>query len=108
MTNSESRKELLTAEEAADYLNVSKATILKWARKGKIERVKISAKIVLFSIDAIDSFLKEKTDRLESTTRNFQHAACTASYPKTVRKGGGNKNSGESWRDLRQGVSSWE
>ena len=33
--NDESRKELLTADEAADYLNVSKATTLKWARKGK-------------------------------------------------------------------------
>ncbi len=105
---SESRKELLTADEAANYLNVSKATILKWARKGKIERVKISAKIVLFSIEAIDNFLQEKTSRVESPTKNVQHAACTASYLKTVQKGGGKKNSGESWRDLRQEVSSWE
>ncbi len=105
---SESRKELLTAEEAAGYLNVSKATILKWARKGKIERVKISAKIVLFSIEAIDNFLKEKTNRVESATKNYQHAACTASYPQVVRKGGGKKNTGESWRDLRQEVSSWD
>jgi excisionase family DNA binding protein len=102
------RKELLTADEAAAYLNVSKGTILKWARKGKIERVKISAKIVLFSIEAIDNFLKEKTDRVESTTRNHQHAVRTASYPKAVQTGGGKKNTGESWRDLRQEVSSWD
>ncbi|MBI5248862.1 MAG: helix-turn-helix domain-containing protein [Desulfomonile tiedjei] len=102
------RKELLTADEAAAYLNVSKATILKWARKGKIERVKISAKIVLFSIEAIDNFLKEKTDRVESTARNHQHAVRTACYPKAVQKGGGKKNTGESWRDLRQEVSSWD
>lgn len=105
---SESRKELLTAEEAGAYLNVSKATILKWARKGKIERVKISAKIVLFSIEAIDNFLKEKTDKLESKTTDHQHARRTACYPKAVQKGGGKKSSGESWRDLRQEVSSWD
>jgi excisionase family DNA binding protein len=102
------RKELLKAAEAAAYLNVSKETILKWARKGKIERVKISAKIVLFSIEAIDNFLKEKTDEVESKTTNHQHAVRTASYPKTVQKGGGKKNTGESWRDLRQEVSSWD
>ncbi len=106
--NSESRKELLTAEEAADYLNVSKATILKWARKGKIERVKISAKIVLFSVQAIDRFLKDKTDEVVSKSTNHQHAVRTACYPKTVQIGGGRKNTGESWRDLRQEVSSWE
>ncbi|AFM26083.1 helix-turn-helix domain-containing protein [Desulfomonile tiedjei] len=105
---SENRKELLTAEEAADYLNVSKATILKWARKGKIERVKISAKIVLFSIEAIDSFLKEKTNRVELATKNHQSALRATNYPQVVRKGGGKKNTGESWRDLRQEVSSWD
>jgi excisionase family DNA binding protein len=106
--NSESRKELLTAEETAGYLNVSKATILKWARKGKIERVKISAKIVLFSIEAIDSFLKEKTNRVELATKNHQPAVRSASYPQVVQRGGGKKNTGESWRDLRQEVSSWD
>lgn len=108
MTNQENRKELLTAEEAAEFLNVSKSTMLKWARKGKIERVKISAKIVLFSIEAIDSFLKEKTNRVESATKNHQPAVLTASYPQTLQKGGGKKNTGESWRDLRQEVSSWD
>lgn len=106
--NDESRKELLTADEAADYLNVSKATILKWARKGKIERVKISAKIVLFTAEAIDNFLIEKTDEVESKTRDHTHAARAACYPKPAQKGGGKNNSGESWRDLRQEVSSWE
>ncbi len=104
---SESGKELLTADEAAAYLNLSKATILKWARKGKIERVKISAKLVLFSADAMGDFLNEKTNRVESTTRNHQHAVRTASS-KPACKGGGKRSSGESWRDLRQEVSSWD
>jgi excisionase family DNA binding protein len=106
--NDESRRELLTAAEAADYLNVSKATILKWARKGKIERAKISAKIVLFTAEAIDKFLQDKTDEVESKTTNHDHAARAACYPKPAQKGGGKKNTGESWRDLRQEVSSWD
>ena len=102
------RKELLSAAEAAAYLNVSKATILKWARKGKIERVKISAKIVLFSAEAIDKFLRNKTDEVESKSRNHEHAVRPACSPRPAQKGGGKKNTGESWRDLRQEVSSWD
>jgi excisionase family DNA binding protein len=102
------RKELLTAAEAAVYLNVSKATILKWARKSKIERVKISAKIVLFSAEAIDKFLQDKTDDVESKTKKYEHAVRTACDPKPVRKGGGKKNSGESWRSLRKEVATWQ
>jgi excisionase family DNA binding protein len=101
------RKELLTAAEAAAYLNVTKATILKWARQSKIERVKISAKIVLFNAEAVDKFLQDKTDDVESKTRNHEHAVRTACYPKPVRKGGGKKNSGESWQDLKTEVLSW-
>ena len=54
------RKELLTAVEAAAYLNVTKRTILRWAREGKIERMKISGKLVLFTPEAIDIFLKRR------------------------------------------------
>jgi hypothetical protein len=81
---------------------------LKWARKGKIERVKISAKIVLFSAEAIDTFLQDKTDEVESKTRNHDHAVRPACYLKPAQKGGWKKNTGESWRDLRQEVSSWD
>jgi excisionase family DNA binding protein len=106
--NNESRKELMTAAEAAQYLSITKRTILKWARAGRIERVKISGKVVLFTADAIENFLKRKTNEVESKKRGVKHAVGTASDPKTRRKGGAYKHSGGSWRDLRQEVSSWE
>lgn len=106
--NDELRKELLTAAEAAKRLKITKRTILKWARAGRIERVKISGKVVLFTAEAIENFLKKQTNEVEFPTRGIQHAVRTASSPQSSRKGGACRNSGESWRDLRQEVSSWE
>ncbi len=105
----ESRKELMTAAEAADHLKVTKRTVLKWARAGRIERVKISGKVVLFTAEAIENFLKQQTNEVESQGRESEHAVRTASSVQPTRKkGGGRSRSGESWRDLRQEVSSWE
>jgi len=59
-------KELLTAEEAASILKVSRRTILKWAREHKIESVKLSRKVILFTPEALERFLSEKTRRIES------------------------------------------
>jgi excisionase family DNA binding protein len=102
------RKELMTAAEAAEYLGITKRTILKWARAGRIERVKISGKVVLFTAEAVDNFLKQKTNEVESKTRESEHAVRTACSPQSKRRGGACRHSGESWRDLRQEVSSWE
>jgi excisionase family DNA binding protein len=102
------RKELITAAEAAQYLSVTKRTILKWARAGRLERVKISGRVVLFTAEAVENFLKRQTNEVESKTRGAKHAVGTASSPHSKRKGGMYKKSGESWRDLRQEVSSWE
>ena len=106
--DNEIRKELMTAAEAADLLKVTKRTILKWARAGRIERVKISGKVVLFTAEAIENFLKKQTNEVEFPTRGNQHAVRTACSSQPNRKGGACKKSGESWRDLRQEVSSWE
>jgi excisionase family DNA binding protein len=106
--NKEDRKELMTAAEAAQYLSITKRTILKWARAGRIDRVKISRKVVLFAAEAVENFLKHRTNELKSQTRQSEHAVRTASFPKPKKKGGAYKHSGESWRDLRQEVSSWE
>jgi excisionase family DNA binding protein len=108
MTNKENRKELMTAAEAVEYLSITKRSILKWARAGRIERVKISGKVVLFTAEAVENFLKQQTNGVESQTRGKEHAVRTASSPQSKRKGGVCKKSGESWRDLRQEVSSWE
>ena len=41
MTNNESRKELMTAEDIAHLLNIMKRTLLRWARDSKIGRATV-------------------------------------------------------------------
>lgn len=108
MTNEELRKELMSAVEAAQLLKVTKRKILKWARAGKIEREKISGRVVLFAAGAVENFLKEKTNGVKSPCTDHRRACRKTSPTKETKRGGGVKNTGESWRDLRQEVSSWE
>jgi excisionase family DNA binding protein len=108
MTNSESRKELMTAEEAAQLLNIKKRTLLRWARDSKIESIRISAKVILFRDEAIEEFVKSRTSGIESAARTMGRPAREASGPKLKPKGGGKRNSGELWNDLRKEVRSWQ
>ncbi len=102
-----SEKELLSAAEAAEKLTITKRTLLRWAREDKVESVKLSRKVVLFSAEAIDEFVESRAKKVEPSPMNHQGAARkTASSP--TKKGGDRRTSGESWRDLRQEVSSWE
>lgn len=107
MINNETGKELLTADETAQRLKISKATLLKWARKGKIERVKISAKVVLFTAEAIDRFVDCRTFEVESRAVNHRGAGRKMTSPKPMRKGG-TRASGELWNDLRKEVRQWQ
>ena len=100
--------ELLTAAEAAEKLRIEKATVLKWARENKIESVKLSRKVVLFTAEAIDDFVKSRAKRIEPAPMSHQKAGRMIASPTPTKKGGDKRNSGESWRDLRQEVSSWE
>jgi excisionase family DNA binding protein len=108
MTNNESRKELLTAEDAAHLLSITKRTLLRWARDGKIERVMISGKVILFRGEAIEEFVKSRTGGIESAARTDGRASRQAVGPKSKTKGGGKGNSGELWNDLRKEVRSWQ
>lgn len=103
-----SGKELMTAAEAAAHLNVTKRTILKWARSGKIERVKISNKVVLFSAEAVENFLKQKTNQVKFQDGGNQHAVRPASCRQSKKKGVDGKSSGKSWRSLRKEVATWQ
>jgi excisionase family DNA binding protein len=107
MTNNESRKELLTAEDVAQLLNIKKRTLLRWARDGKIERVRISPKVILFRDEAIEGFVKSRTIVVKSETTNYQRAGRKTDSTKT-RKGGERTKSRESWRSLRQEVATWQ
>jgi len=103
-----SEKELLTAAEAAERLIIEKRTLLKWARQNKIESVKLSRKVVLFTAEGIDEFVKSRSKKIEPALTNHQGVGKRTASPSPTKKGGDRRTSGESWRDLRQEVSSWE
>ena len=100
-------KELINADEAAQLLNVTKRTLLRWGRERKIECVRISKKTILFSLDAIDEFVRQRTHGVEFPTKNKGQAGVRSPRPKSKKKGG-EKTSGEMWNDLRKEVLTWQ
>ena len=52
-------EEMLTAQEAADYLRISYWTLLKKSREGKIPCVKIGSRVV-FSLNALRQWVYEE------------------------------------------------
>ncbi len=96
--------QLLTAAEAAAQLNVTRKTLLRWAREHKIERIKISAKVVLFSRDQIEKFIRFSTSKVPEPRATKRAKNEQPSKP----KGGGKRISGELWCDLREEVTSWQ
>jgi excisionase family DNA binding protein len=99
--------DLITAEETASKLNVTKRTVLKWARQGKLECVKISSKIILFTVEAIDRFVQSRTCRVECPTVNHNRAGRRLPSP-PPKKGGDKRLAGELWKDLRKEVKQWQ
>ena len=59
-----SEKELLNAVKAAEKLKITKRTLLRWARENRIESVKVSRKVVLFTAEAIDDFVKSRAKKV--------------------------------------------
>ncbi len=108
MINNETAKELLSADEAASKLKITKRTLLRWAREGKVECVRISAKVVLFTAEAIDRFVGRRTFEVESPAVNHRGTGRKITSPKPMRKGGDNRTSGELWKDLRKEVMQWQ
>ena len=51
---------LVTAEEIARLIGVTRRTISAWARKGKIPRIKITGKVVRFDPDQVVRALKSR------------------------------------------------
>ena len=50
---------LLTPEDVAGKIGVSKFTILKWAREDRIPSITISPKVIRFELEAVVEALKE-------------------------------------------------
>jgi excisionase family DNA binding protein len=107
MQNDQSRKELMTAAEAAEHLKIAKRTLLRWARENKIESVKLSRKVILFTAEGIDEFLQSRSRKVEPAPTNHRGAGRKTASRKSTKKGGGKKTSGESSGDLRKEVLSW-
>ena len=51
--------ENLRVNEAADYLKINKATLLRYAHAGKIPFAKLSARIFLFKKTDLDAFMSK-------------------------------------------------
>ena len=101
-------KELLKPDEAAARLQITKRTLLRWARENKIESVKLSRKVVLFTAEAIDDFVKSRAKKIEPAPMNHQAAGRKIASPTPTKKGGDKRNSGELWKDLRKEVRQWQ
>jgi excisionase family DNA binding protein len=103
-----SGKELLTAAEAAEKLRIEKRTLLKWARENKIQSVKLSRKMVLFTVEAVNDFVEDRSKKIEPVPMNHQEAGRRAASPIPRKKGGDRRTSGELWKDLRKEVKQWQ
>ena len=101
-------KELMNADEAAQLLNVTRRSILKWAREKKIECVRISKKTILFSPEAVDKFVQQRTHGVELPAKNKGRSDMKSPRPQSKKKGGDRRNSGEMWNDLRKEVRTWQ
>jgi excisionase family DNA binding protein len=102
-----SEQELLTADEAAKKLRIAKRTLLRWARENRIETVRFSRKVVLFTSEAIDDFVTSRAKKIEPASPNHQEAGKKVASPTPRKKGGDRRNSGELSGDLRKEVLSW-
>ncbi len=102
-----SDKELLTADEAAKRLRIAKRTLLRWARENKIQTVRLSRKVVLFTTKAIDAFVTGREKKIQPVPVAHQGAGKKIASPVPKKKGGGKRNSGELSGDLRKEVLSW-
>jgi excisionase family DNA binding protein len=49
---------LLTLQQAADKLGISKVTLWRWIKDGKLSAVKLSRRVVYVRKEEIDRFLK--------------------------------------------------
>ena len=102
-----SEKELLTPDEAAQKLRIAKRTLLRWARENRIQTVRFSRKVVLFTHEAIDEFVASREKKIEPAPVAHQRAGKRMTSPIPRKKGGDRRNSGELSGDLRKEVLSW-
>ena len=92
-------KRLLTPDDVASIFSVDRRTVLKWARDGKLERAKVTGKVVRFTEESVNSFVKSKTPGVEcATAPNPKQRARVAKSG--LKKGYFGSTSRKSWRSL--------
>jgi len=62
-------KRLLSVEEVSDFLNISKSSIYTYAQKQAIPCIRLKGRL-LFSQNALDTWLKTKTHEAKEETGN--------------------------------------
>ena len=107
MTQQKYKNDFMTAAEAASKLNITKRTLLKWAKEGRIESVRVSRKKILFTEEAVDTFVKKMTNAVESAPKHIKSPVRHIDRARPM-KGGEKKNSRKSWRSLREEVTTWQ
>ena len=71
----EDPNELLSADEAAEYLGVSRPTIFRWMKQGKLSFHKIGSS-TRFSRSALDTFVEKVTGSAEAEAAAGRCASC--------------------------------
>lgn len=56
----EATPDLLTAQELGERLGVSRETILKWTRRGRIPALRITRKVIRYHLEAVIGALVEQ------------------------------------------------
>lgn len=105
----ENGNDLLSAEEAAMRLRVSRRTLLKWARKGKIGCIRLSAKMIRFSEDQIAEFILRMTHEMEpvNTTSPVVRPS-RKPLPRIPLDSHPRQRDNSSWKELRKEMDSWD
>lgn len=62
--------QLVTAKQLAQRLHVQPATVLAWARRGWIPRLRAGQRPVLFDVEAVELALQQRAGRSESQSND--------------------------------------
>ncbi len=95
---------ILTTEQAAEYLFVRKSDIHKYVRQGKLDCVQLSFKVRRFTESQLDEFIQRQSTSKPKPIDSSQRVRLPSPPRK---KEGGEKSTGDSARAIRKELRSW-
>jgi excisionase family DNA binding protein len=102
------RDKLLTPEEVAALFQVCAETVLRWARQKKLKGIKISKKVVRFSVEEVKRFINSHEEAETTSCDNGKKRGKIESRSsKVVARGGRCESSRKSLGNLREEVALW-